>query len=159
MTWSRTTLRTLALVVLTVVVALLFVRLDGAQDPGEPAPAPTSREDGAPSGVVEPRADPGVDPDSGLAWVLLDDLPADAQGVVEDIEDGGPFACEKDGSTFGNYEGILPARERGHYAEYTVIVDCSGNRGARRIVAGDDGELYYTADHYASFDKVLVEGR
>jgi len=29
------------------------------------------------------------------------------------------------------------------------------NRGARRIIAGNDGEYYYTDDHYRSFKRVL----
>jgi len=32
------------------------------------------------------------------------------------------------------------------------------DRGARRIVAGQAGDKYYTADHYASF-KFIAEGK
>ena len=39
----------------------------------------------------------------------------------------------------------------GYYAEYTVETPGSPDRGARRIVGGEAGELYYTDDHYASF--------
>ncbi|MDQ3695040.1 MAG: ribonuclease, partial [Chloroflexota bacterium] len=42
------------------------------------------------------------------------------------------------------------------YREYTVITPGLDHRGARRIVAGDDGAvLYYTADHYQSFVEVI----
>ncbi len=57
----------------------------------------------------------------------------------------------KDGSTFQNREGILPPQPQGYYSEYTVETPGSSDRGARRIVGGKDGELYYTDDHYSSF--------
>ncbi|MCA9982332.1 MAG: ribonuclease, partial [Anaerolineales bacterium] len=60
----------------------------------------------------------------------------------------------KDGSTFQNREGLLPSQPRGYYREYTVETPGSRDRGARRIVAGEGGEFYYTADHYASFARI-----
>lgn len=156
LTANRTALRTLLLVLVAVAAAVVLTRLDGGSAPSTgPALAPGTPTSQAPTG----SASGDIDPASGLVWVAVADLPGDAQGVLELIEVGGPFACDKDGSTFGNYEGILPGRERGYYAEYTVILDCSGNRGARRIVAGDDGERYYTDDHYESFERVLVDDR
>jgi ribonuclease T1 len=95
-----------------------------------------------------------ADPDSGLPYVELADLPDQAATTIDLIERGGPFRHDEDGSTFGNYEGVLPAHERGYYAEYTVETPGAAGRGARRIVAGDEGELYWTADHYASFARV-----
>ena len=56
---------------------------------------------------------------------------------------------------FQNREGILPDRPTGYYREYTVRTPGASDRGARRIVAGSDGELYWTADHYASFAKIV----
>lgn len=153
MTLSRTTLRTVGMVVLTVVVAVALFLLGDSDDAAGPSSAPSVS--GTSSGAGPESGD--VDPASGLPWVELADLPGVAQDVVEDIEDGGPYVCEKDGSTFANYEGVLPGRERGYYAEFTVIDDCSRNRGALRIVAGDEGELFWTDDHYASFDRVLLD--
>lgn len=168
MTLSRTTLRTLGTVVLTVLVAVVLLLLeDSGDDPG-PSATPAASSSPSPSAGSLPEAGSSpdavpesgdVDPESGLEWVELDDLPDVAQDVVEDIERGGPFVCAKDGSTFGNYEGVLPERERGYYAEFTVIDDCSRNRGALRIVAGDVDELYFTDDHYDSFDRVLLDER
>ena len=43
----------------------------------------------------------------------------------------------------------------GYCHEYTVITPGASDRGARRIIAGADGELYYTDHHYASFKRVL----
>jgi ribonuclease T1 len=67
------------------------------------------------------------------------------------IAAGGPFAYARDGSEFFNREGRLPAQGAGYYREYTVETAGSSDRGARRIVAGRGGELYYTRDHYRSF--------
>ena len=98
---------------------------------------------------------PSVGPVSGLPVILWADLPPEAQETIELIDQGGPFPYDKDGSTFGNREGILPDRPHGYYKEYTVITPGSRDRGARRIVAGADGELYYTDDHYDSFREVV----
>ena len=67
------------------------------------------------------------------------------------IADGGPFLHKKDGSVFQNREGRLPRYAAGYYHEYTVETPNSADRGARRIVTGVGGEIYYTADHYDNF--------
>jgi ribonuclease T1 len=82
-------------------------------------------------------------------------LPKEALDTIALIRKGGPFPHERDGATFGNRERLLPARERGWYREYTVRTPGERTRGARRIVAGRDGTLYYTDDHYRSFKRVL----
>lgn len=87
--------------------------------------------------------------------VRLKDLPADARHTVELIKKGGPFPYERDGAAFANREKRLPARERGWYREYTVKTPGERTRGARRIVAGRDGTLYYSGDHYRSFRRIL----
>ncbi|MEU1149515.1 ribonuclease domain-containing protein [Streptomyces sp. NPDC005863] len=91
----------------------------------------------------------------GMATVRADRLPAEARRTLERIDDGGPFPYEKDGTVFGNFERELPRRERGYYHEYTVRTPGGRDRGARRIVTGGGGEIYYTDDHYASFKAVL----
>jgi ribonuclease T1 len=89
---------------------------------------------------------------SGLPSVSAAALPPEAREVLAAIDAGGPFAYpERDGAHFGNYEGLLPAEPSGYYAEYTVPTPGQSGRGARRIIAGDGGERYWTADHYASF--------
>jgi ribonuclease T1 len=82
------------------------------------------------------------------------DLPPEAQVVLESIRRGPPYPYSKDGTTFQNREGRLPARPRGYYREFTVRTPGQENRGARRIVAGDGGELYYTDDHYRTFREI-----
>ena len=82
-------------------------------------------------------------------------LPAEAVETIALIKKGGPFPYDRDGVVFNNREKLLPARERGWYREYTVTTPGAKNRGARRIVAGRDGTLYYTDDHYRSFRRIL----
>lgn len=82
------------------------------------------------------------------------ELPREARETIALIRKGGPFPHERDGAPFGNFEKMLPQQARGHYREYTVRTPGVKSRGARRIVAGKDGELYYTEDHYQSFRRV-----
>ena len=82
-------------------------------------------------------------------------LPNEARETIQLIDQGGPFPYDRDGITFGNRERLLPIQPGGYYREYTVITPGSSDRGARRIVAGQRGELYYTDDHYESFKRVI----
>ena len=90
--------------------------------------------------------------------ITVAQLPPEARETLAAIRRGGPFRYEKDGTVFGNREGLLPRRERGYYTEYTVRTPGARDRGARRIVAGGDprssGEYYYTPDHYQSFRRI-----
>jgi ribonuclease T1 len=97
---------------------------------------------------------PATDPTSGLATMTLSQLPPEAGPVIVAIRYGGPFAYRQDGVTFQNREKILPKQPNGYYREYTVPTPGSPDRGARRIVMGREGEMYYTDDHYASFRRV-----
>jgi ribonuclease T1 len=85
-------------------------------------------------------------------------IPAEAQQTVALIRQGGPFPFARDGAVFGNYERLLPRRQRGYYREYTVKTKGARDRGARRIVVGGEPtvsrDLYYTDDHYASFKRI-----
>lgn len=88
--------------------------------------------------------------------VALSDLPVQARQTLDAIDRGGPFAYPKDGVVFGNYEKILPLRQRGYYHEYTVKTPYARGRGARRLITGGEPpqEIFYTDDHYASFKRV-----
>jgi ribonuclease T1 len=94
-------------------------------------------------------------PRSSLAGVAVAELPAEGRATLALIDRGGPFPYAQDGSVFGNLEGHLPRRTRGYYREYTVPTPGERDRGARRLIAGRNGDLYYTDDHYASFRQVL----
>ena len=95
----------------------------------------------------------------GVATVQLAELPRQGRETYELIRQGGPFPYSKDGTVFGNRERLLPIKTRGYYREYTVRTPGSRDRGARRIVCGGPQKTphacYYTADHYASFRKIV----
>ena len=86
--------------------------------------------------------------------IRIDRLPSEAIHTIRLIERGGPFPFAKDGSVFANRERRLPPRHRGFYREYTVAPVGARERGARRIIAGRNGELYYSRDHYRSFQRI-----
>ncbi|GGW63469.1 hypothetical protein GCM10010503_45690 [Streptomyces lucensis JCM 4490] len=82
-------------------------------------------------------------------------LPSQAHDTLHLIDQGGPFPYSQDGIVFQNREDVLPGQSTGYYHEYTVKTPGSSTRGARRIVTGEKNqEDYYTADHYATFDRV-----
>jgi ribonuclease T1 len=89
--------------------------------------------------------------------VEVADLPAEARATLQRIAHGGPFPYPQDGRVFHNREKRLPLERRGYYREYTVATPGSGDRGARRIVAGRGGEYYYTADHYRTFRRIRMD--
>ena len=93
--------------------------------------------------------------DNKIAQVRFDELPKEAQKTLVLVKTNGPFPYKRDGATFGNFEGRLPKKARGYYKEYTVPTPGARDRGARRIVAGRNGEYYYTDDHYETFRRIL----
>ncbi|MFZ2487400.1 MAG: ribonuclease domain-containing protein [Anaerolineae bacterium] len=105
-----------------------------------------------PKATATPRPQQGV---SGLPTIRYDSLPKQAKQTIALIDKGGPFPFNADGTVFQNRERLLPRKSSGYYREYTVITPGSRDRGARRIIAGAEGELYYTDDHYDSFREVI----
>ena len=63
-----------------------------------------------------------------------------------------PYAPGKSigGDHFGNYENKLP---RGRYRECDIDT-LRRPRGAKRIIYSDDRRLYYTGDHYRTFQRI-----
>lgn len=57
------------------------------------------------------------------------------------------------GDKFGNYEGILPAKKGRQY--YECDIDFEGKyRNEKRIVFSNDGLVFYTQDHYETFEEI-----
>ncbi len=113
---------------------------------------------GSPSQPPAGSAASSAAPDTAAAGVpaaALAGFSSEERGAISAalalIAQGGPFLHKKDGSVFQNREGQLPRYAAGYYHEYTVETPNSPDRGARRIVTGAGGEIYYTADHYNSF--------
>ena len=80
----------------------------------------------------------------GLGWVSK-------EGNLWDVAEG----CSIGGDRFGNYEGLLPDAKGRKWTECDI--DFEGDyRGGERIVFSNDGLIYYTNDHYESFDEIEV---
>ena len=70
------------------------------------------------------------------------------------LEDYAPGMCIG-GDHFGNYEGLLP--EDRDYTECDIDTLGKSSRGAKRLVFSEDGLIYYTEDHYESFELLYGE--
>ena len=62
------------------------------------------------------------------------------------------------GDVFGNREGLLPKKKDRVYYECDINYQ-GGYRGAERIVFSNDGLIFYTSDHYESFEELYGEGK
>ena len=56
------------------------------------------------------------------------------------------------GDYFGNYEGKLPKAKGRKWAECDINTLGASSRGPERIIFSNDGLIYYTPDHYESFE-------
>ena len=81
--------------------------------------------------------DLGWDPDEGNLW---------------DVAEGMSIGGDK----FGNREGLLPKEEGRQYYECDIDYE-GGYRNGKRIVFSNDGLIYYTEDHYESFEEIVGE--
>jgi len=80
-----------------------------------------------------------------LGWVSK-------EGNLDEVAPGKSIGGDK----FGNYEGLLPEADGRKYYECDINSD-GGYRGAERIVFSNDGLIYYTGDHYESFELLYGE--
>lgn len=154
---------TIALLLLALIAAIALLSRgagDGRSSGGSPSPF-TAQSYGSDtsasgeSGRSGSSASSKQAPDDGLTTVRLSQLPRQARETVALIDDGGPYPYRRDGVVFGNRERVLPRQASGWYHEYTVSTPGSSDRGARRIVTGKDGTMYYTDDHYETFRRVV----
>ena len=65
--------------------------------------------------------------------------------------------CAIGGDRFGNREGLLPREQGRTYTECDIDTVGKNSRGAKRIVFSNDGLIYYTEDHYQSFELLYGE--
>ena len=80
----------------------------------------------------------------------------DLRPVLDRIRSGS-LREDRDGwKVFNNYEKLLPRRPRGWYHEVRVRTEGLRGPGPQRLVYGEDGEVYYTPDHYKSFHLLEV---
>lgn len=80
-----------------------------------------------------------------LGWVS-------SEGNLDEVAPGMSIG----GDYFGNYEGLLPEADGRDY--YECDIDFDGTyRNAKRIIYSTDGLIYYTEDHYESFELLYGE--
>ena len=60
------------------------------------------------------------------------------------------------GDRFGNYEGLLPEADKRKYFECDIDYE-GGYRGSERIIYSNDGLIFYTEDHYKTFEQLYGE--
>ena len=74
-------------------------------------------------------------------------------GSVEQVAPGKAIG----GDYYGNYEGTLPDVSGEEYHECDIDTLGRKSRGAKRIIYSTDGRIYYTEDHYESFELLYGE--
>ncbi len=158
------------------VLAVLGVLLAAGRFAWHPAPAPASANNATPTPAAAESATakpvPAVSrPAAGGAVVRNVEI-RDLHGrvVFRGDVDLGPTlarigaglhaAHRNDGTVFNNYpppgktEPLLPKRPRGYYHEYVHPTPGLSGPGPQRVILGENGEAYYTPDHYNSFVKI-----
>ena len=113
----------------------------------------TLAEDGSytsPEDVAEYLHFYGHLPDNFITKNEARDLGWDCQaGNLDEVAPGMSIG----GDTFGNREGLLPKADGRKYYECDVNYE-GGYRGEERIVYSNDGLIFYTDDHYESFEQL-----
>ena len=138
-----------------------------------PTPAPTPEPTPAPTPAPTPEPTPALAEDGSytskedvaLYIHLYGHLPENFITKTEAKKlgwEGGslePYAPGKciGGDRFGNYEGLLPDKKGRTYTECDIDTLGKKSRGAKRIIFSNDGLIYYTKDHYESFELLYGE--
>ncbi len=122
-----------------------------------PAPEESEEEQEEEEGpIIEPQAiadylfEHGELPDNFITKKEAQELGWDSRkNYVSDVAPGMSIG----GDRFGNYEGLLPKAKGRQYYE----CDCyytEGKRNAYRIIFSNDGLVFYTEDHYQTFEEM-----
>ena len=137
------------------------VPTEALPEPAEPAPAEIEE----PSNTIDENGSYTSCDDVALYIHTYGKLPSnfitkkEAQALGWSGGSLEPYAPGKciGGSHFGNYEGLLPEKAGRSYTECDIDTLGKSSRGAKRIVFSNDGLIYYTDDHYASFTLLYGE--
>jgi ribonuclease T1 len=78
----------------------------------------------------------------------------DLQPTLARIADDRRLRFSHDGSVFENRERRLPRQASGYYHEWVVPTPGERGPGPQRLIVGDDGDVWYTSDHYRTFHKI-----
>lgn len=79
--------------------------------------------------------------------------------TLERIAAGKRLRFPNDGVTFQNRERRLPGRPSGYYREWVVPTPGEPGPGPQRLVVGEEGDVWYTSDHYRSFRRISTKAR
>lgn len=77
-----------------------------------------------------------------LGWVS-------SEGNLDEVAPGKSIGGDK----FGNYDKMLPEEDGRTYQECDIDYD-GGTRNSKRIVYSNDGLIFYTEDHYETFEQL-----
>ncbi len=69
------------------------------------------------------------------------------------VEEYAPGKCIG-GDRFGNYESLLPEEDGRRYFECDIDTLGKSKRGPKRIIYSNDGLIFYTEDHYESYEQL-----
>ena len=144
---------------------LVLLPEDDPTEQAEPAPAPS--EDPAPTADAAPDEDGSyTTKEDVLAYLIAyGHLPANFITKNEaraagweggSLERYCPGKCIG-GDRFGNREGLLPSARGRTWTECDINTLGKKSRGAERLVFSNDGLIYYTGDHYESFELLYGE--
>lgn len=127
------------------------------------APTPTPTETPVPETAIEEDGWYYSKDDVALYLYIYEKLPgnyltkAEAKETLGWSGGGLPDGYAIGGDKFGNREGLLPKENGRQYYECDIDTNGKGSRGVKRIVFSNDGLIYYTEDHYASFTLLYGE--
>lgn len=151
-----------------IVTVTSVVTVTESAEPGEPYDAGTLTEAAEPlvvEGTINKDGTFTTKDDVALYIYTYGELPKNFISKKEAQKlgwEGGslePYApgCCIGGSYFGNYEGKLPEKKGREYTECDIDTLGKKSRGAKRIVFSNDGLIYYTGDHYETFELLYGE--
>jgi guanyl-specific ribonuclease Sa len=163
-------------IVIVVVVALVmsytaWQRQQQQPGPKPDAPRPAEQQQKPPA--TTSRSDEEPEPTSAVApaaiaaktvipnQTILDQTgkavyrgDIDLGPTLQRIKDGRRLSFSHDGATFENRERRLPKQPAAYYKEYVHPTPGLAGPGPQRIVMGQEGEAWYTPDHYRTFRQV-----
>jgi ribonuclease T1 len=126
-------------------------------------PASKPKGDGKPSAPARAPPEPAKAEKFVIQGVTIKDLDGnvafkgdiDLTETLKRIDAGERIErFRNDGISFQNREGRLPKKPAGYYREWVHPTPKLPGPGPQRVVTGENGEAYYTADHYKSFKKI-----
>jgi ribonuclease T1 len=124
-------------------------------------PTPGSKQSRSAEAEEEPNAAPSLvmrslvlrDEDGGV--VYRGDI--DLQPTLARITDDRKLRFSHDGTVFENRERRLPRQASGYYHEWVVPTPGERGPGPQRLIVGDDGDIWYTSDHYRTFRRIKYD--